>query len=118
MTNSDFEHILHQMSKNDMEKWLQIKGHPFDSFADALAEGPLPGSAPPFDDYAKYDGSLLDFYNVFFQQYLQQLKKIDSNVWDFINVSMGVFIKHYGGLSVDFDLVEECKMLIESIKKR
>ena len=39
MTNSDFEHILHQMSKNDMEKWLQIKGHPFDSFADALAEG-------------------------------------------------------------------------------
>lgn len=117
MTNSDFEHILHQMSKNDMEKWLQIKGHPFDSFADALAEGTLPGFAPPFDDYAKYDGSLLDFYNVFFQQYLQQLKKIDSNVWDFINVSMGVFIKHYGGPSVDFDLVEECKMLIESIKK-
>ena len=25
MTNSDFEHILHQMSKNDMEKWLQIQ---------------------------------------------------------------------------------------------
>ena len=117
MTDSDIERFLHQMSKDDLDKWLRMKGQTFDSFANALAEGGITNLAPPFVDYANYNGCLLDYYNDFFQQYLHYLEKIDSKTWEFVDFSMGAFIKHYGGLMVDFDLVEECKMLMKSIMK-
>mgnify|MGYP004542215849 FL=1 len=117
MTDIEFEQFLHQMSKENLDKWLRRKGQPFDSFANALAGGVIANLAPPFDEYSNYTGSLIDFYKNFFQRYLQCLEKIDSDTWKFVNSCMSVFIKHYGGPLVDFDLVAECKMLMNSIIK-
>lgn len=117
MTDIEFEQFLHQMSKEDLDKLLKSKGLPFDSFANALAGGAIANLAPPFDEYSNYPGSLIDFYKNFIQRYLQCLEKIDSDTWMFVNSCMSVFIKHYGGPLVDFDLVAECKMLMNSIIK-
>ena len=117
MTDIEFEQILHRMSKEDLDKWNRMKGQPFDSFAIALAGESIANLAPPFDEYVNYTGSLIDFYKDFFQRYLQCLENIDSNTWEFVNISMRACIKHNGGPLVDFDLVEECKMLMDSITK-
>lgn len=117
MTDIEFEQILHRMSKEDLDKWNRMKGLPFDSFAIALAGESIANLAPPFDEYVNYTGSLIDFYKDFFQRYLQCLENIDSNTWEFVNISMRAYIKHNGGPLVDFDLVEECKMLMDSITK-
>lgn len=37
MTDTEFEQFLRQMSKEELDEWLRIKGQPFDSFANALA---------------------------------------------------------------------------------
>lgn len=117
MTDIEFKQFLHQMSKEDLDNWLKSKGLPFDSFANALAGGAIANLAPPFDEYINYTGSLIDFYKNFFQRYLQCLEKIDLDTWEFVNSCMSVFIKHNGGPLVDFDLVAECKMLMNSIIK-
>lgn len=117
MTDTEFEQFLRQMSKEELDEWLRIKGQPFDSFANALAGESIANLAPPFEEYINYTGSLIDFYKDFFHQYHQSLENIDSNTWEFVNCSMGAFIRYNGGPSVDFDLVEECKMLIEAIIK-
>ena len=54
MTDIEFEQFLHQMSKEDLDKWLKSKGLPFDSFANALAGGTIANLAPPFDEYSNY----------------------------------------------------------------
>ena len=97
MTDTEFEQFLHQMSREKLDKWLRIKGLPFDSFANALAGESIANLAPPFDEYVNYTGSLIDFYKDFFQRYLQCLENIDSNTWEFVNISMRSFIKHNGG---------------------
>ena len=117
MTDTEFEQFLRQMSKEELDEWLRIKGQSFDSFANALAGESIANLAPPFDEYVNYTGSLIDFYKDFFHQYLQSLENIDSNTWEFVNCSMRACIKHKGGPLVDFDLVEECKMLMDSITK-
>lgn len=117
MTDSEFEQFLKNMSKEELDDWLKMKGLQFDSFANALADCSIPELAPPFGDYASYKGSLLEFYREFFQKYLLYLEKIDSNTWEFINGCMGAFIKHYGGPLADFDLVSECKTLMEAVTK-
>lgn len=117
MTDTEFEQLLHQMSKEDLDNWLRMKGQPFDTFANALAGGAIANLAPPFDVYINYTGSLIDFYKNFFQRYLQCLENIDSDTWEFVNSCMSVFINHNSGPLVDFDLVAECKMLMDSIIK-
>ena len=69
MTDIEFEQFLHQMSKEDLDKWLRRKGQPFDSFANALAGGAIANLAPPFDEYSNYTGSLIDFYKNFCQYF-------------------------------------------------
>ena len=117
MTDTEFEQLLHQMRKEDLENWHRMKGQPFDTFANAIAGGTIANLAPPFDVYINYTGSLIDFYKDFFQRYLQCLENIDSDTWEFVNSCMSVFINHNGGPLVDFDLVAECKMLMDSIIK-
>ena len=92
MTDTEFEQFLRQMSKEELDEWLRIKGQPFDSFANALAGESIANLAPPFEEYINYTGSLIDFYKDFFHQYLQSLENIDSNTWEFVNCSMGAFI--------------------------
>ena len=65
MTDTEFEQLLHQMSKEDLDNWLRMKGQPFDTFANALAGGAIANLAPPFDVYINYTGSLIDFYKNF-----------------------------------------------------
>lgn len=99
----------------DIDTIMEAMGREFDSFANALADGTIVELAPPFSDYATFDGNLLDYYQQFFKKYRQHLYSISDNTWEFINLSMHAFIKHNGNYDIEFNLLKESEMLMDTI---
>lgn len=103
------------MNSEQLNSMLEAMGHEFDTFANALAEGAIAELAPPFSNYAKYDGNLIEYYQQFFQKYQQYLKSISDKTWEFINLAMHTFIKNHVKTDVVFDLRAEVEMLMKAI---
>ena len=103
------------MDSEELDLLLKAMGHEFDTFANALAAGAIAELAPPFSDYAVFDGNLIEYYQQFFQKYQQHLNSISHKTWEFINLAMRKYIHFHGGYDVEFNLQNEAEMLMQAI---
>ena len=103
------------MNLEELDLQLKAMGYEFDTFANDLTAGAVSELAPPFSDYAVFDGNLIEYYQRFFQKYRQCLNSISHKTWEFINIAMRRFIHFHGGYDVEFNLQDETEMLMQVI---
>lgn len=87
----------------------------FINFTTNLALGKHPTLSPPFTKYQEDNNDILSFYNSFFADYLKNLKSIDNQILDKVNMIMQHLIEKNNRKKIEFNIIKETESICHTI---
>ena len=106
------------MMKEHSDITLQIIMNEFIELADSLAKCEHKTFSPPFQSYEEGNIDILDFYNEFFDKYIERLQQIDQDAINCVNLCMQKLVQKHNSAVITFNIIEEteklCKCIVSS----